>query len=122
MNIYTLIGIKIGLTLVTSDVMWLGMNEITDLGSLISAKNRFLLELNMTNIWNIHWVPNSDLLMNFYFSGKISIVGESIIDLIETVHVSKFGINKGTYPGSMVAENNDELFIYVSMVTNENIK
>ena len=122
MNIYTLIGIKIGLTMVTSYVMWLGMNEITDLGSLISAKNRFLLELKMTNIWNIHWVPNSDLLMNFYFSGKISIVGESIIDLIETVHVSKFGINKGTYPGSMVAENNDELFIYVCMVTNVNIK
>ena len=44
---------------------YLWLNERTDIGSFIRANTVLFLELEYGYNWNIHWEPNSDLLVNW---------------------------------------------------------
>ena len=54
MNKNTLVWVIIVLTLVTSDVIHIGINEITGPGSFISTNIVLLLEINMETLLTLH--------------------------------------------------------------------
>ena len=51
---YTIKGIIIGFTIGIADVMYPGINVITEQGSLISSNNLIFLDLEDGYNWNLH--------------------------------------------------------------------
>ena len=69
----------------TVDLIYLGINEITDLGSLVIGMKLMLAKLIMSTLWTIHWDSIPDMLVYLYFfRTKPFIIEEPIKVSIET--------------------------------------
>ena len=53
LNIYTIVGIIIVITLVNTAGIIIGLNEITEIGNFNNPDNGLLIESKIATMWNI---------------------------------------------------------------------